>query len=219
MGRICAVNLAAVPGPSDNPEGIPTTGIDKQPVAGPVLLRAPGGRTAGLGSGVVGDRIIDTRYHGGNDQAVYAYAREDYDWWERRLGRALPGGLFGDNLTTEGVDVNGALVGERWRTGEAILEAALPRIPCKTFAAKMGELQWVKRFTEEARPGAYLRVVRPGYVRAGDEITVVHRPEHDLSIAELFRALTTEPELLPKIVGIQEVPAGLRAKALKRLDG
>jgi MOSC domain-containing protein YiiM len=219
MGRIRAINLAAVPGPSHNPEGIATTGIVKQPTARPVLLRAPGAKTTGLGSGVVGDRIIDTRHHGGHDQAVYAYAREDYDWWEERLGRALPGGLFGENLTTEGVDVNGALVGERWRIGEAVLEAVLPRIPCKTFAARIGEPQWIKRFTERARPGAYLRVVAPGYISAGDEVTVAYRPGHDLSIAELFRALTTEPELLPKIVEVQEVPAGLRAKTRQRLGG
>jgi len=218
MGRILSINLA-VPEPSDA-KGLGTTGINKQPAAGPVLLRAPGARTTGLGSGVVGDQIFDIKHHGGNDQAVYAYAREDYDWWEGKLGRVLPTGLFGENLTTEGVDVNGALVGEHWRLGdEVVLEAVLPRIPCNTFAAKMAEPQWIKRFTEQARPGTYLRVVEPGYIRAGDRITVVHRPGHDLSISQLFRALTTEPELLPKIVDIPEVPAGLRAKTLQRLGG
>jgi len=218
MGRILSINLA-VPEPSDA-KGLGTTGINKQPATGPVLLRAPGAKTTGLGSGVVGDRVFDIKHHGGNDQAVYAYAREDYDWWAGRLGRALPAGLFGENLTTEGVDVNGALVGERWRLGdEVLLEAVLPRIPCNTFAAKMAEPQWIKHFTEQARPGTYLRVVEPGYLRPGDQITVVHRPAHDLSIAELFRALTTEPQLLPKIVDIQEVPAGLRAKTVQRLGG
>lgn len=219
MGRILAINIG-MPGPSGNPHGLAVTGIDKRPAAGPVLLRAPGPKTTGLGSGVVGDRIIDGRHHGGDNQAVYAYAREDYDWWEGELERGLPSAMFGENLTTAGVDVNGALVGERWRLGgEVELQAALPRIPCKTFAARMGEPQWIKRFTEQVRPGAYLRVVRPGYIRAGDEITVVHRPEHDLSIAELFRALTTEPELLPKIVDIQEVPARLRDQTRQRLSG
>lgn len=217
MGRILSINIA-VPEPSDA-KGLGTTGINKQPAAGQVLLRAPGARTTGLGSGVVGDRIFDIKHHGGNDQAVYAYAREDYDWWQEQLGRGLPAGLFGENLTTAGVDVNGALVGERWRIGEqVVLEAVLPRIPCNTFAAKMAEPQWIKRFTEQARPGTYLRVVEPGYVRAGDEVTVVHRPAHDLSIAELFRALTTEPELLPKIVDVQEVPAKLRAHTRRRLE-
>jgi MOSC domain-containing protein YiiM len=218
MGRILCVNLGT-PEPSDA-KGLGVTGINKQPVAGPVLLRAPGAKTTGLHSGVVGDRICDIRHHGGNDQAVYAYAREDYDWWEGDLDRRLHPGLFGENLTTDGLDVNGALVGERWRVGgEVVLEAVLPRIPCQTFAAKMAEPQWIKRFTERARPGAYLRVVRPGYVRAGDPVEVVHRPGHDLSIAELFRALTTEPELLPRVVSVQEVPAPLRAKTAQRLGG
>jgi MOSC domain-containing protein YiiM len=216
LGRILSVNLA-VPEQSDA-KGLGVTGITKRPAAGPVLLRAPGAKTTGLHSGVVGDRIFDTRHHGGNDQAVYAYAREDYDWWEAKLGRRLPGGLFGENLTTEDVDVNGALVGERWRIGEqVVLEAVLPRIPCDTFAAKMAEPQWIKRFTEQARPGTYLRIVEPGYIRAGDPVTVAHRPGHELSIAELFRALTTEPDLLPKVVAVQEVPAGLRAKTAQRL--
>jgi MOSC domain-containing protein YiiM len=218
MGRILSINIG-VPEPSDA-KGIGTTGINKQPAAGPVLLRAPGARTTGLGSGVVGDRIFDVKHHGGNDQAVYAYAREDYDWWAGRLGRDLPAGLFGENLTTGAVDVNGALVGERWRLGRhVLLEAVLPRIPCQTFAARMAEPQWVKRFTEQNRPGTYLRVVEPGYVHAGDEVTVVHRPGHDLSIAGLFRALTTEPELLPKVVEVQEVPAWLRVSLRQRLGG
>jgi MOSC domain-containing protein YiiM len=217
MGRILSINLA-VPEASDAKD-VGITGINKQPAGGPVLLRAPGRKTTGLGSGVVGDRIFDIDHHGGNDQAVYAYAREDYDWWEGQLGRTLPGGLFGENLTTSGVDVNGALVGERWRLGEeVVLEAVLPRIPCHTFAAKMAEPQWIKTFTAQARPGVYLRVIEPGYVKAGDEIRVVHRPEHDLSIARLFRALTTEPELLPAIVDVQEVPQGLREKARLRLS-
>jgi MOSC domain-containing protein YiiM len=217
MGRILSINLA-VPEPSDA-KGLGVTGINKRPARGPVLLRAPGAKTTGLHSGAVGDRIFDIKHHGGNDQAVYAYAREDYDWWQERLGRQLPGGLVGENLTTEGVDVNGALVGERWRIGDqVVLEAVLPRIPCNTFAAKMAEPQWIKTFTEQARPGTYLRVVEPGYVRAGDLVEVVHRPGHDLSIAELFRAMTTEPELLPKVVAVQEVPASLRARTAQRLQ-
>jgi len=216
MGRILSINLA-VPEASDAKD-VGITGLNKKPAGGPVLLRAPGRKTTGLGSGVVGDRIFDIWHHGGNEQAVYAYAREDYDWWEEHLDRTLTGGIFGENLTTSGVDVNGALVGERWGIGAGVvLEAVLPRIPCHTFATKMAEPQWIKRFTAQASPGTYLRVIEPGYVKAGDEITVVHRPEHDLSIARLFRALTTEPELLPEILDVQEVPQGLRDKTRQRL--
>ncbi|HEX6686642.1 MAG TPA: MOSC domain-containing protein [Candidatus Limnocylindrales bacterium] len=216
MGRIVSVNLAVPELSTAKQVGI--TGINKRPVDRPVLVRAPGRQTTGLGSGVVGDQVFDIAFHGGDDQAVYAYAREDLDWWARELGRELPGGLFGENLTTSGVDVNGALVGERWLVGQdLVVEARLPRIPCHTFAAKMAEPQWIKRFTAQSRPGTYLRVVEPGWIRAGDEVTVVHRPGHDLSIAELFRALTTEPDLLARIVDVQEVQAELRAKARQRL--
>ncbi|QMV22920.1 MOSC domain-containing protein [Streptomyces sp. SCUT-3] len=173
------------------------TGIDKQPVDGPVAVAAPGPEDAGA-VGLAGDRAYDTRHHGGRDQAVYAYAREDLDRWERELDRDLPDGVFGENLTTEGVDVNGALVGERWRVGDSVLlEVSGPRTPCGTFQGWLGEQGWVRRFTRAAAPGAYLRVVEPGEIRAGDPVVVEHRPDHRVSVALAFRAITLEPQLLP----------------------
>lgn len=217
MGRILSVNLA-VPEPN-SAKGVGVTGIRKQPVDGPVPVRAPGPKTTGLGSGLVGDQIFDVAHHGGDDQAVYAYAREDYDWWAAELGRDLPGGIFGDNLTTVGLDVNGALIGERWRIGDTlVLQVTFARIPCATFQLKMAEPQWVRRFTHQARPGAYLRVVEPGEVRAGDEVTVLDRPGHGVSVAEGFRAWTLEPELLPRLLSVPEIPAGVREKLRQRLD-
>ncbi|GIH20841.1 MOSC domain-containing protein [Rugosimonospora africana] len=213
MGSILSVNLAVPEASSAKSVGI--TGINKQPVDGPVLVRAPGARP---GSGLVGDQIFDAAGHGGDDQAVYAYAREDYDWWEQRLGRTLPGGMFGDNLTTAGVEVNGALIGERWRVGDdLVLEVSWARIPCVTFEARMAEPHWVKRFTREARPGAYLRVVEPGQVRAGDRVTVVDRPDRGISVVEGFRAWTLQPELLPRLLEADGVPDGMKEKARKRL--
>ena len=150
------------------------TGIDKRPVDGPVMVTPA--RAKGLGMvGLAGDRVYDVRNHGGPDQAVYAYAREDLDFWEAELDRPLPGGVFGENLTTEGVDVNGALIGERWRVGpDVILEVSCPRIPCGTFQGWLARAGWIKRFTLAARPGAYLRVIESGEIRAGD--AVEHRP-------------------------------------------
>ncbi|MEE6263409.1 MOSC domain-containing protein [Plantactinospora sonchi] len=218
MSRILSVNLA-VPEPN-TAKAVGVTGINKRPVDGPVPVRAPGPKTTGLGSGLVGDQIFDMAHHGGDDQAAYAYAREDYDWWEAELGRDLPGGIFGENLTTTGVDVNGALIGERWRIGaELLLQVTFARIPCATFQLKMAEPQWIKRFTREARPGAYLRVVEPGEVRAGDQVTVVHRPDHGVSVAEGFRAWTLEPELLPRLLEVPEAPEGVREKVRQRLAG
>lgn len=198
--KLLSVNLgraAAVPY-TDHPEGV--TGIDKRPAEGAVRVTAPGSKGTGA-SGLAGDAVCDTRHHGGTDQAVYAVAREDLDDWERELGRPLPNGSFGENLTTAGVDVSGALIGERWRIGPGlVLEVTSGRIPCRTFQGHLGEKRWVKRFTEKAAPGAYLRVVEPGEIRAGDPVEVVHRPGHGVTVALQFRAVTTERELLPRLL-------------------
>ncbi|MBT2402423.1 MULTISPECIES: MOSC domain-containing protein [unclassified Streptomyces] len=174
------------------------TGIGKRPVPGPVRVFAPGPKGIAAG-GVEGDDVCDLRHHGGDHQAVYAYAREDLDWWERELGRELPGGIFGENFTTSGIDVNGALLGERWRVGpDLVLEVASARIPCRTFQGALGETGWVKRFTQEARPGAYLRVIEEGSVSPGDTIEILHRPDHEVTVDFWFRAFTTERTLLPR---------------------
>ncbi|GAA1639584.1 MOSC domain-containing protein [Catellatospora bangladeshensis] len=215
MGTVLSVNLGAAR-PSAAAD-IGMTAIDKHPVDRPVRLRAPGPRTGGLGSGLEGDDICDRRHHGGDDQAVYAYAREDLDGWQAELGRDLSGGLFGENLTTSGIDVNGALIGERWQVGEhAVLEVSSPRIPCRTFADQMREQGWIKTFTQRALPGAYLRVVVPGEVREGDTVTVLHRPEHDVTVALTFRALTLEPELLPQLLAADALPEKIKDKARQR---
>ncbi|MFC9639217.1 MOSC domain-containing protein [Streptomyces mirabilis] len=183
---------------TDQPEGV--TGIDKRPVDGPVRVTAPGPKGVGA-SGLAGDAVCDLRHHGGNDQAVYAVAREDLDDWGRELGRPLASGAFGENLTTQGLDVSGARIGERWRVGsEVVLEVTCGRIPCRTFQGHVGEQRWVKRFTQKGAPGAYLRVIEPGDIRAGDPIEVVHRPDHEVTVALAFRAETTERALLKRVL-------------------
>jgi MOSC domain-containing protein YiiM len=188
--------------PQPNPyKVVEHTGIDKRPVSGPVTVRDPGPKTTGLGSGIVGDYIGDVANHGGSDQALYAFPREDLDAWAERLGRELPNGFFGENLTTVGIDVNEALLGERWRIGDTVVvQVTGPRIPCSTFRGWIGEVGWLKIFTSVARPGAYLRIVVPGQLRAGDPITVVRRPDHDVTVSLVYRALMTERELLPRLL-------------------
>ncbi|MEU9132029.1 MOSC domain-containing protein [Kitasatospora sp. NPDC048540] len=217
MAHLLSVNLAHVrPNPATRSE-VRTTGIDKRPVDHPVRLRAPGPKEAGQDGGLIGDRVVDVRHHGGDDQAVYAYARESLDHWERELGRELAGGVFGENLTTAGLDVDSALIGERWRIGEQVLlEVSSPRIPCSTFARWMDERGWVKRFAEGALPGAYLRIVEPGVIRAGDPVTVEHRPDHDVTVELCFRALMTEAQLLPRLVDVEELPEETRELARRR---
>ncbi|WP_432979404.1 MOSC domain-containing protein [Dactylosporangium sp. CA-233914] len=216
MAYLISVNVGT-PAPTAHSD-VPMTGIDKRPVEGSVAITVPGPRGTEP-TGVAGDRVCDTRNHGGPDQAVYAYAREDLDRWAEELGRDLPGGVFGENLTTAGLDVTGARIGERWLIGaETVLEVSMPRIPCRTFAGWLGERGWVRTFTQRAVPGAYLRVLQPGSVRAGDEVRVVHSPPHDVTIGLTFRALTAEPELLPRLVAAEALPFSTREKVLSRLQ-
>jgi MOSC domain-containing protein YiiM len=166
------------------------TGIDKRPVEGPVRVHA---------SGVGDDEIADLHNHGGAVQAVYAYAREDLDDWEQILGRELSPGQFGENLTTSGIELNQVHTGDRWAIGGALLEVSGVRIPCSVFQGFIDEAHWVKRFTQHGVPGPYLRVIEEGDIRAGDEIEVVEQREHEVTIDFLFRALTTERDLLPRL--------------------
>jgi MOSC domain-containing protein YiiM len=175
------------------------TGIDKRPVAA-VEVRDPGPKRGGLGSGVVGDEVLERRHHGGSRQAVYAVAREELDWWAAELDRPLSDGMFGENLTTSGLDVDGAVVGERWRVGSALMEVAGPRIPCVTFATWMGERGWVRRFSERGRTGAYLAVLEPGTVTAGDPVEVLDRPAHGITVPEVLRALLGDAELARRVL-------------------
>ena len=192
------------------------TGIDKRPVDHPVQVSAPGRKHVG-GSGLAGDDIYDLRHHGGNDQAVYAYAREDLDRWAAELGHPLTSGSFGENLTTVGIDVGATVVGEHWAIGETLLlEVSDPRIPCRTFAGFLQERGWIKRFTERAESGTYLRVLHPGPVSAGDEIRIIRRPDHGVTVATVFRAFTTESHLLPELVGVEALSAEARAAVGRR---
>lgn len=141
-----------------------TTAIVKEPVDGRVLVS---------GVNVEGDEQADKRVHGGPEQAVYAYAFEDYEWWQRELGKPLEPGTFGENLTLEGVDVTNARIGERWQIGSVVLEVTSPRLPCWKLGQRMGDQKFVARFADAARYGAYLRIVREGELGAGDAVRVV----------------------------------------------
>ncbi|WP_374582861.1 MOSC domain-containing protein [Frankia sp. CiP3] len=215
MISLLSVNLGAASRTEYSEIGM--TGIDKRPVSAAVEVRAPGPKGVG-GSGLVGDRVCDLRHHGGDDQAVYAYAREDLDTWSVELGRPLPCGVFGENLTTVGIDITAALIGERWRVGDhVVLEVTNPRIPCRTFAGWLGEQGWVRTFTDRAVPGAYLRVIEAGMIQSGDPVTVTGRPDHDVTVGLVFRALTTEPGLLPRLLVADTLADEVRQRARRRL--
>lgn len=164
--------------------------IDKRPVDGAVEVTE---------LGLVDDDIADLVHHGGPDQAVYAYAREDLDAWADEFEEPLTPGQFGENLTTVGLDIQNARLGDRWKIGSTVLEVCAVRIPCSVFQGHIDQPQWVKRFTARGVPGAYLRVVEPGQLAAGDSIDIVEQRDHDVTVGLAFRALTTERELLPKL--------------------
>lgn len=206
VGSVLSVNLADVRTIERRGEPV-KTGIWKLPADGPVHA----GR-----EGLAGDVQANRRVHGGPDMAVYSYAREDIDWWESELGRPLDNGIFGENLTLRGLEVSGALVGERWRLGEALFEVASPRIPCWKLGVKMEDPGFVKRFAKALRPGAYLRVVEEGPVAAGDGATVVDRPDHEVSVAVMAEAYLGNGSLVPSLLEVPGLPATWRDWATQR---
>src|SRR4051794_16567785 len=176
------------------------------------IAKAPVARSVRVeGINVAGDLQADRRVHGGPNKAVYAYAREDADWWAGALDREIANGMFGENLTVEGVDVSGARIGERWRAGTVELEVCQPRLPCSKLGLRFGDLHMVKRFGQASRPGAYLRIVTEGELGAGDELTITHRPDHDVTVALVADAILVDESLLAKVVETPRLAEDLAA--------
>ncbi len=191
--RVISVNTGQEAGLAIN--GRPArTAIDKRPAAGRV-------RVGFLG--LDGDEQADSENHGGREQAVYAYAREDLDWWVERLGREFRNGQFGENITTMGLDITGAMIGEKWQIGTAVVQITSPRIPCVTFQSWLSEDRWVKRFAAAGRPGAYLRVITPGTVSAADEARVVDRPAASVTVAESMLAYYGDQDLMRRLLKVE----------------
>jgi MOSC domain-containing protein YiiM len=184
-----------------------------QPAESAIWKSPVSGRIAARGVNLAGDRQADRESHGGFDKAVYAYAVEDQRWWEREIGRPLSYGEFGENLTTERIAVNDALVGERWQIGTAVFEVSEPRIPCWRLGVRMNDEMFPRRFSKAMRPGSYLRVVVEGDVGAGDEISVVEKPEHDLSIRDVFRIYTRDRHEVARLLEIPQLSESWRGWA------
>ena len=179
------------------------TGIFKNPVSGPVRVGV---------NGLEGDNIGSVKYHGGPDQAVYIYSREDYLWWSEKLEREMPPGIFGENLTVSAWGEEPPRVGDRWAIGSAILELSGPRIPCVTLAQSMDDPKFVKTFLLAGRSGVYARVLNEGEVQAGRQIEVLVRRHHLPTVDEvysLWRQRPRDPKLIssalqaPLAVGIR----------------
>ena len=204
-GSVLSVNVGR-PAPLATGRRVVESAIVKAPVEGPVAAR---------GVNLAGDDQADRSVHGGPDQAVYAYASEDAAFWSDVVGRELPPGTFGENLTTAGVDVSGARIGERWRIGSVVLRVAGPRVPCFKLETRIGVPGFQRAFLHAGRPGAYLAIVEEGVLQAGDAVELVHRPDHAVSVALVVEAMLLDrerigeleparPDMLPKLAGWYE---------------
>jgi len=185
-----------------------TSSIWKSPVTGRVPVR---------GVNLEGDDQADREVHGGPDKAVYVYALEDVRFWEAELDRTLELAAVGENLTTENVDVTGAVVGARWAIGSAELEVSEPRSPCWKLAYKMDDPKFVRRFTAAGRPGAYLRIVREGEIGAGDEVRILSTPSHGMTVGDVFRIYSRDRSEITKLVEIPELSESWRSWAKRQL--
>jgi MOSC domain-containing protein YiiM len=206
MGSLLSVNLADVRTVERNGRQ-ERTGIWKLPAQGRVMARR---------LGLEGDVQADPSVHGGVDKAVYAYAREDTDFWQDVLGDDLDAGTFGENLTVRGLDLTEAPIGQRWRVGGALLEVSEPRLPCWKLSVKMGDPHFIRRFAKALRPGAYLRVLEEGELGAGDGVEIVEQPDHDVTIRLLARAVLEDQSLAPRLLAAPALSAEYRAWAKGR---
>jgi MOSC domain-containing protein YiiM len=207
-GRLVSVNVG-------RPRTVPwasstvTTSIWKEPVAGRVAVR---------GVNLDGDEQADRSVHGGPDKAVYAYGVHDYRLWSAELGRIVSPGSFGENLTIDGLDVSGALIGEQWQIGTAVFEVSQPRIPCYKLGIRMQDHAFPRRFAAAERPGAYLRIVREGSVGVGDDVSVISRPQHGLTAALVARAYHADRTLVPRLLEVPELSSSWHDWARKILQ-
>jgi MOSC domain-containing protein YiiM len=194
-GRILSVNVGGVREFDYN--GRPAkSAIWKTPVVGRIAVR---------GVNLAGDDQADRNAHGGPDKVVYVYAIEDAKWWQQQIGRSLAYGEFGENLTTEGIEVNDALVGERWQIGTMVLDVSEPRIPCWRLGVRMNDKMFPRRFAAALRPGAYLRLITAGSVGAGDEVRVVETPSHGITVRDVFRIYTRDHDEVPRLLTVPQM--------------
>lgn len=200
VGRVLSVNVGTVREFEYN----------GRPAKSAIWKSPADGRIAARGVNLEGDEQADRAAHGGPDKALYAYAVEDYRWWEGEIGRSLAYGEFGENLTTEGIEVNDALVGERWEIGTTVVEVSEPRIPCWRFGVRMDDKMFPRRFSEAMRPGAYLRIIVEGDVGTGDAIRVVERPDHDLTIRDVFRIYTRDRDEAERLLAVSQMSESWR---------
>lgn len=208
VGSVLSVNV-----------GLPREFAYNGRVARSAIWKTPvSGRIEARGVNLAGDEQADRKAHGGPDKAVYAYAVEDVRWWERELGRSLAHGQLGENLTTVGLAVSDALVGDRWKIGTAVLEVTEPRIPCWRLGVRMEDPRFPRRFTEALRPGAYLRIVVEGELGGGDDIDLIERPDHDITVRDVFRIYAFDRADVERLLSVPQLSASWKGWARHLLN-
>ncbi len=204
---VCVSGSDLLPLPGRRPN---RSGIDKRPIPGRVQVHE---------LGLDGDVQVNRKHHGGEGQAVYAYAQEDADFWVAELGRELPPGRFGENLRTSGLDLRNAVLGDRWQVGTALLQVTAWRIPCANFARFWDVPDLVKRFAAHGATGAYLRVLEPGDIGAGDVVEVTERPDHGVTVETAFRITMTHKSRLAELApALQFLPVKDQPKLRAKID-
>jgi MOSC domain-containing protein YiiM len=207
-GNLLSVNVGRIEAVEHRGRTV-TTGIFKRPVSG---------RVATVGVNLVGDDQADRSVHGGPDQALYAYAGEDLEWWSGELGTPVAAGAMGENLTTAGIDVTNAVIGERWRVGTVLVEVTAPRVPCYKLGIRMGDGRFPQRFARAARPGAYLRIIEHGDVAAGDAVDVEVRPAHEVTVALVARAYHDDHSLAATLLTAPALGGGWPEWARRQVE-
>jgi MOSC domain-containing protein YiiM len=195
IGRVLSINVGHAR----------TFEYNRHPAQSAIWKTPVAGRIAARGVNLEGDEQADRKAHGGPDKAIYAYAVEDILWWDQQIGRSIQYGGFGENLTTEGIEVNDALVGERWEIGTTVLEVSEPRVPCWRLGVRMDDKLFPRRFTKALRPGAYLRIIVEGDLASGDKIRVIHRPDHDLTIRDVLRIYSRDRNEVERLAVIPQM--------------
>jgi MOSC domain-containing protein YiiM len=186
-----------------NKERVEKTGIFKLPVYHPAKVTK---------LGMEMDVIVSTKHHGGPDQAVYVYGLPDYEWWSRELGRELVPGTFGENLTIGRLESVKFNIGDILHMSEVTLQVTAPRIPCSTFAARMDDPHWVKKFRQGERPGLYCRVLREGMVKTGEPVRFEAYQGDTLSILEMFRNYYVKNKSKEMLLRHLQAPIAIRAR-------
>jgi MOSC domain-containing protein YiiM len=206
-GRLLSVNVG----------GIRHFEFEGRPAVSAIWKTPVTGRVDVSGVNLAGDDQADRAAHGGPDKAVYAYGSEDLLWWTQELGRPVEHGEMGENFTTGGIDVSGALVGERWEVGSAVFEVSEPRVPCWKLGTRLDDKLFPRRFAQADRPGAYLRIVTEGDVGAGDEVRVIGRPDHAVTVGDIFRIFTRDRHDAARLLTVPQMSLGWRSWADDRI--